>query len=98
MKIEPDTVLACPACGNENLHQTRIEVFTRRGEDATEGVHVAVAHDVGAPVTMDVNLDDNPSRRRDGILVHFTCEHCFALPILSIAQHKGFTLLDSWAS
>ena len=86
-------LLSCPACNGDNLHQTRVEVFTRTGEDAVQGLHVTVPHDVAQPVTLDADIDANPSERRQGITIHFTCETCRCLPVLHIAQNKGSTYI-----
>jgi hypothetical protein len=36
---------------------------------------------------------NNPSSRRDGILIHFWCEHCEEKPVMAILQHKGTTFI-----
>ena len=48
---------------------------------------------------VDVVANDtsgNPSDRRDALAVRFWCEGCAAEPVLTIAQHKGQSLLH-WA-
>jgi hypothetical protein len=35
----------------------------------------------------------DPSDRRDGLTITFSCETCEDLPVLSIVQHKGLTLV-----
>lgn len=79
--------LTCPNCKNNNLHQERIEVFDRE-EDADTGIHTTV--DKGK-VLVDNDLTGNPSRRRQGLSIFFRCEHCDAMPKLSVYQHKGCT-------
>lgn len=81
----------CPDCGGNNLHHGKVEVFTRDAEDSDVGIHVSTD---GAKATIDGCLDDNPSRRRDGLNVHFWCENCRSHPILSIVQHKGSTYIQ----
>lgn len=82
--------LLCPHCGFNYLHHDRVEVF-ERGEDAKHGVHVSVAD---GNATMNTDLAGNPSDRRHGLNVYFWCEGCDAVPVLSIAQHKGVTHVD----
>ncbi len=81
--------LKCSGCGEPNLHHDRIEIFDR-GEDAVDGLHVTVTY---RQVKTDRNLSGNPSSRRDGLKVYFWCEHCEAITVLSISQHKGTTYL-----
>lgn len=85
--------LTCPKCSSSTLHQKAVKVFFRHGEDvktgrflkcSTEGVH-------------EISGDDNPSARRDGLLIKFECELCDADPELSIIQHKGSTYIE-WHS
>ena len=82
--------LLCPACGNAFLHHESVEVFERT-EDADHGLHVTVS---GGKSEADTNLAGNPSSRRHGLFVRFSCETCDAVPILTIRQHKGSTVID----
>lgn len=82
--------LLCPACGNQYLHQGKVVVFNPETEDAKEGVKVEVD---GLRVRVEPELEGNPSRRRQGLLIHFSCEGCDEKPVLSIAQHKGNTIV-----
>ncbi len=82
--------LECPGCGNNDLHHECIEVFDR-SEDEPKGLHVTVN---GGSVNVDTDLKGNPSARRHGLAIHFSCEHCKAKPVLTIAQHKGKTYVD----
>lgn len=79
--------LQCPSCGCNYLHHERVEVFDR-AEDAATGTHVVV--DAGK-VEVDNSMIGNPSKRRDGIRIHFSCEGCKDHPYMEIVQHKGNT-------
>lgn len=79
--------LLCPVCGFNYLHHFKIEIFDR-AEDATSGLHVTVEK---SAVTVDSNLQGNPSGRRDGLSVRFWCEGCHNISMLTIGQHKGNT-------
>jgi len=83
-------LLECPSCGGNHLHHEKVEIF-ERAEDRDNGIHISVAD--GA-ATVDASLKGNPSSRRHGLSIHFTCEHCPAISILTIAQHKGNTWVD----
>jgi hypothetical protein len=89
-----EALLLCPRCGEDYLHQGRVEVFAR-SEDATTGLHTTTdAEDV----RVDHDLRANPSARRQGLTIAFDCELCDGgddAPglVLTIAQHKGRTFL-----
>ena len=82
--------LECPHCGCEYLHHVKIEVFNRQ-EDEIKGLHVCVDR---AGLTMDTELLGNPSPRRDGLRIHFSCEQCHSHPQLEIFQPKGCTFVN----
>jgi len=88
-------LLQCPECEGDYLHHFKVEVFNRTIEDSTEGVHVIVTTEDGeeTEVTQNGDIRNNPSERRNGILVHFWCETCDCKPIFCIEQHKGNTLM-----
>ncbi len=88
--IAGDGGLECPHCLNNYLHHDKVEVFSRRCEDQ-EGIR-SVTLEAGRAF-VDIDMRDNPSRRRDGLLVHFWCETCDKRSALSISQHKGSTYM-----
>jgi hypothetical protein len=82
--------LLCPRCSYNYLHHSEVDVF-ERNEDATTGLHV---HIVSEKVSTDTSLQGNPSIRRNGLSIGLWCESCRAKLILTLAQHKGVTLVD----
>lgn len=96
--------LGCPHCGNFNLHQYRVSTFFRYGEDSTTGLAVTAlgfdrAIDAAQnPPSLEVtsSMAKNPSPRRDGLQIWFSCEHGCDDPVLEIIQHKGTTFVQ-WA-
>lgn len=82
--------LLCPNCGFNYLHHEKVDVF-ERSEDAESGLHVSVS---GVKAETNTALSGNPSARRDGLTVTFSCEGCDAKPVLTIAQHKGQTFVN----
>ena len=87
-----DNSLRCPHCGGSNLHHEWIEIFD---QSACCGATYRVSVDSGG-VGVRIGPDtwkDNPSARRNGLKIFFSCETCPEKPVLSIAQHKGDTLL-----
>lgn len=82
--------LLCSICGGNCLHHERVEVF-ECGEDEQQGIHVSVAE--GAAI-VNTSMQGNPSKRRHGLSIHLWCENCSAKSVLTIAQHKGLTLID----
>jgi hypothetical protein len=84
--------LTCPYCRGEYLHHGQVTVYDRR-EDAPRLTKTEV-RDRTANITAIDNKDSgNPSERRDGVAVRFWCEHCDTISELTIAQHKGASLL-----
>lgn len=104
--INKYNMLCCPKCGENYLHQKKVEIFNR-DEDEKDGLHLCV---VGKNAVMDNNPDnmkDNPSSRRQGITIDFYCELCSdnddyenevshepILFTLAIYQHKGVTMME----
>lgn len=80
-------ILKCPFCGFDCTHHTKVEVFDRKN-DAEVGLHVTV---IRGSIETDMDISNNPSCRRQGLLIHFWCEGCGERPILGLAQHKGQT-------
>lgn len=84
-----EAALVCPSCGHAFLLHERIEIFDR-AEDESHGIHLTVFH---RRATFDTSLEGNPSSRRHGLKIRFSCETCVAQPVLSISQHKGVTYM-----
>ena len=86
--------LCCPGCGSINLHHGFVKVFSR-DEDQTEVVVTTIspASREAASVTSieTTKGHGNPSARRHGLRIRFTCELCPGVFDLTIAQHKGIT-------
>lgn len=87
IKTNSHNELICPSCGGCYLHHERIEIFDRREDDNKE-LHVTVTN---RELKTDLNLKGNPSMRRQGIVIEFSCEGCENVMRLSLAQHKGCT-------
>lgn len=90
MNVKETEILCCPNCGGENLHEFFSEVYERT-EDSATGLHALV---IGQDFRVDANMIGNPSPRRDGIRITFTCENCDHQSYLAIYQHKGQTLIE----
>ena len=87
-------ILACPHCGADEsgtLHQIEATVYFRN-EDDHNGVTVRATSALDGYIGTDQT--GNPSARRDGISVLFSCEQCTATSKLNIVQHKGDTYLN----
>lgn len=82
-----ENVLTCPHCSSEYLHQVSAEVFFRDHEDSEKGN----AYFIATNQLFQIAMKNNPSTRRDGIRIHFTCEGCPTPSSLEIVQHKGIT-------
>jgi predicted GIY-YIG superfamily endonuclease len=92
-------VMKCPACGYFFTHQEYYEIF-QRNEDS-DGIRTIVQLN---QTTVDTNMKGNPSSRRDGMRMFFTCEACHfhgdksedpPMFELLIYQHKGVTIFET---
>lgn len=80
-----DDEIYCPECGkNGYLHHSSVVVYERK-EDQT-----ATIHEIGPKTT----LRPNPSPRRHGIRIRFTCEQHTGAWDLLIFQHKGQSYME----
>ena len=87
-----DSLVMCPTCGEYYTHHMGVEVITRHKEDDKTGTRVTVR---GHHVAFGNNAElRNPSMRRDGVVIRFSCELGCDDFILTFAQHKGMTLVD----
>ena len=76
--------LYCERCGENNLHHRAVDIHRRQVEDApSESVRAYGADAVDT---------ENPSPRRDGIVIQLYCEMCDRVTTaMDIYQHKGVT-------
>lgn len=87
-----DDALLCPRCNSNNLHHGRVIVYDR-GEDAPLTTVVVVdGRDISCSERKSIECS-NPSSRRHGLAILFTCENCGVWSELTIEQHKGETYL-----
>ena len=106
--LEKHGLLLCPECNLENLHQGNATIY-ERGEDGDYTTVIAQnGHEVMA-TKFPSEETHNPSSRRHGLIIEFTCESChhgygdevrpaYTDPFrLAIYQHKGYTLME-WVS
>ena len=92
-----EEVLHCPRChstGGGNLHHTGVIVYQRNEDEETTLVTVVAPNGESCSERMPSDLSGNPSTRRDGVAIVFTCEQCGDGLRLTIAQHKGDTLVN----
>ena len=99
-KVEPanypdfeDKALVCPECGGNYLHHESVSVYDRH-EDSPTSRRTTVNSDGSVDFDMAASSEENPSGRRDGLVIGFWCEYCNdKKPRLAIVQHKGQTFL-----
>ena len=87
------TSLTCPQFHGQYLHHDVITVFEREREDAPSQALVVAGRRQVSSVD-DPRAGNNPSTRRDGVPIRFWCETCPAISELTMAQHKGLSLLE----
>lgn len=83
--------LVCPNCGDEYLRHQSIGVYCRDKEGADSGLVTEIS---GGATTITRNMDGNPSKRRDGIVIIFDCETCGHKSKMLIVQHEGQTFFS----
>jgi hypothetical protein len=86
------TWLTCPHCRGNNLYHGSVTVFSREREDGPVTARTVTDHGVYRSEGWAVD-DANPSSRRGGCTIAFECEACNVTSELTIAQHKGVTIL-----
>ena len=90
IEVDDEGVLTCPVCGYTNLHQEQTQVFNRDEDRDTPGVAI----DESGQTFSLLESGRNPSARRGGVRIHFSCEqHEIPKLDLTIVQHKGTTYL-----
>lgn len=108
VRIEDHDQLLCPRCNANNLHQKAVTVFHREeNEDIVRRIYV-VGDEMVSELT-DSDTSGNPSSSRQGLTIHFWCEHCHgsfvdengettepgnADIMLDVYQHKGITYIE----
>jgi hypothetical protein len=90
---DSNVTLLCPHCGHFCLHHSRVDVYNRGEDDPFSMRTVCYGESSQSTGIKNVNSDENPSKRRDGIRIHFWCEGCKETPDLAIVQHKGNTFV-----
>lgn len=81
--------LRCNNCGELYLHQFQVDIF-ERSEESDTGIHTRV---LSTSTAIDGNMSQNPSDRRNGLMIYCSCEMCDNITVFSIYQHKGMTFL-----
>ena len=85
--------LTCPNCGHDYMHQLAAEIHAREEDGKAKVIRVDLK-------TGDITHDahhENPSNRRQGLIVEFACENCDftgTISYLGIWQHKGNTVIE----
>jgi hypothetical protein len=92
-----DEVLSveCPRCGGFYLHHGRVTVY-ERAEDAKQTRVTVIDAASLTSRRMQSSLINNPSSRRHGMTIGFSCESCdrgVEGIELAIEQHKGATFI-----
>ena len=88
---ENDNILVNPSDENQNeMHISRVTIFDRKKEDSEEVSVCKYEKGGNYQITNELNSNtDNPSNRRDGLIIYFHPENGDKELALKIAQHKG---------
>jgi len=89
IEINEDGHLECPGCSGSGayLHHRVVNVYSRQEDNPSQ--LTSVFHN--GTVNVQNNARGNPSARRDGVSIRFSCELCGGGYALELAQHKGQT-------
>jgi hypothetical protein len=93
LRTDQDGALLCGGCGEFCTHFRSLHVFMR-GEDHDHGLRLDVDMARSQVSTSTRMGDGNPSSRRDGLALTFTCEFCKHITEVTFAQHKGTTFIE----
>lgn len=89
-----DNILLCPHCDTDYMHHAGVEIYNCKEDAVADRISVSTCdHNNKYQLTVDQE-GKNPSSRRDGIRLFFTCESCNQVSALTIAQHKGQTFME----
>jgi len=96
--------LECPKCESEYMHHIGVELFNCEEDEPGEHIELYLKESYGWDMlnvkcpehTVNSDMKNNPSKRRNGLSISFVCEECHHILHLGIAQHKGLTQL-SWS-
>lgn len=78
--------IKCAHCGEDYLHQEIVLWFRRTEDNEKCNTAVVTIDDVECVTTSNRY---NPSGRRDGMIIGFSCEHGCSWTALNVWQHKG---------
>lgn len=92
-----ENTLICPCCGGNNLHQETVELFWSKDNNDLTYQYAKSSFDNTYVDPAYRPSRNNPSSRRQGMLIHFECEGCDSYPELAIFQHKGSTYIKWFA-
>jgi hypothetical protein len=93
VESDEDNRIVCPKCHGEHVHHGAVIVFVREREDGATRATLVDERGVDTLAGLDWAAPQNPSSR-NGVLIRFWCETCSACFALTLAQHKGTTLLE----
>jgi hypothetical protein len=86
-------LLTCPHCRGPYLHHGAVRCYDRE-EDAEVTTVSTVADGQCSVKLLPSNAVRNPSGRRHGLAIAFECEGCASYLELTLAQHKGISMLE----
>jgi hypothetical protein len=95
MNADTDGLVICPRCGGDYTHHGAVTIYHRlEGEDGPRVLITKIADEQIATSVAAEPRSGCPSSRRDGLAIVFQCENCGQHFELTLAQHKGQTLVD----
>lgn len=93
-QIRTMIVAQCAHCKSDYLHHHSVRIFRREQEDSSIGTFISFSPADGVNVLPRTGMKENPSGRRDGIVILCDCEECSKTTYILIWQGKGQTFID----
>lgn len=85
-------VLICSQCDGTYLHHYETVVYDRKEDSEMTAVTEVRPGRVHHAVERSDSVK-NPSSRRHGVVIRFTCEGCEGVKEITVVQHKGQTFI-----
>jgi hypothetical protein len=97
--LTPDnpTALSCPKCDEVYLHQGNTAIYERKEDAPYTTVISQNGHEVTA-IKFPSEETHNPSSRRHGLTIEFTCEHCHGGEWDARRSYQASENLSIWRS
>jgi len=92
--MNENDIIKCSRCGGVCTHQQHVTLYSRSEDQTCEPLTID-NRDNRILKRSETIIMENPSLRRQGIIVTLQCEECNSNTYLNISQHKGSTYIST---